>query len=378
MRFGLRSAPVDRRRSGLFWRRRLTALAAVAVVVIVFVLLISSSGGSGGHRHRTEVAGSSSGAPTPSRNARRTHRSLASTPLPFTGIPVGRWVRLRAAPSSRGEVSAARLGDVVYVVGGFDTTGHSSAVVQRLDLRNDRWSAVPPMPEALNHMSAIGYQDRLYVVGGYASPTDTSTDAVTDFWGYDPAARRWQRMPSAPEPRAAAGAAVLGHHLYVVGGRNDATAALSSLAIFDFDTGRWSLGPSLRHPREHLAAVAAGGAVWALGGRVLGVGNTDVQRYRPGAAGWQSMASMPVARSGFQAVSVRGSIVVVGGEDGAQTIPAVDRLDVRTGRWSALAELPLARHGLGVVADGPLVFTIDGGPEPGLTTSAVVSRLRVP
>jgi hypothetical protein len=90
------------------------------------------------------------------------------------------------------------------------------------------------------------------------------------------------------------------------------------------------------------------------------------------------MVSMPVARSGFQAVAVRGSIVVVGGEDGAQTVPEVDCLVLGSGRWSALANLPVARHGLGLVADGALVFAIDGGPDPGLTTSALVARLRVP
>jgi hypothetical protein len=90
------------------------------------------------------------------------------------------------------------------------------------------------------------------------------------------------------------------------------------------------------------------------------------------------MSSMPVARSGFQAVSVGDAIVVIGGENGAQTVPEVDRLDLRTGHWAPLAELPVARHGLGVVADGPLVFAIDGGPQPGLTTSRLVTRLRVP
>jgi Kelch motif len=305
-------------------------------------------------------------------------------PLPVAGIPVGRWVGLPAAPSSRGEVSAARLGDFVYVVGGFDAAGHTTAEVQRVNLRTERWRAVRAMPEALNHMSAVAYQGQLYVVGGYASPGDTSTDAVRGFWRYDPRTGRWQAMPDAPIPRAAAGAAVVGHRLYVVGGRNDTTAALSSptaalssLAIFDFGTGRWTLGPSLAHAREHVAAVAAGGSIWALGGRELGVSYTYVERYRPGASAWQSMSSMPVARSGFQAVSVDDAIVVVGGEDGAQTVPEVDRLDLRTGRWTPLAELPVARHGLGVVADGPLVFAIDGGPQPGLTTSRLVTRLRV-
>ena len=346
--------------------------------MIVLIWVIASFVGSNSPGHRTGATRPSGARTSLADGARTAHRHRASLPLPVAGIPVGRWVDLPSAPTSRGEVSAARLGDFVYVVGGFDAAGHTTAEVQRLDLRSERWSAVRAMPEALNHMSAAGYRGRLYVVGGYASPGDTSTDAVRGFWRYDPRTGRWQAMPDAPIPRAAAGAAVLGHRLYVAGGRNDATAALSSLAIFDFDTGRWSLGPSLAHAREHVAAVAAGGSIWALGGRELGVSYTYVERYRPGASAWQPMPSMPVARSGFQAVSVSDGIVVVGGEDGAQTVPEVDRFDLRTGRWTSLADLPVARHGLGVVADGRLVFAIDGGPQPGLTTSRVVTRLRVP
>lgn len=89
------------------------------------------------------------------------------------------------------------------------------------------------------------------------------------------------------------------------------------------------------------------------------------------------MNPLPVARSGFQAVSAGGSILVVGGENGASTVPEVDRLDLRTGEWKNVGDPPVPRHGLGLVADGPLVFAIDGGPQPGLTMSRVVERLRV-
>src|SRR6202012_865214 len=114
--------------------------------------------------------------------------------------------------------------------------------VRRLDLRTKRWSPAPPMPEALNHMSAVSFGGKLYVVGGDAGGADTSTGAVRGFWRYDPDTRQWASMPEAPVARAAAGSAVLGHRLYVVGGRNDATSALSSLAIFDFDSDRSTLG----------------------------------------------------------------------------------------------------------------------------------------
>jgi Galactose oxidase, central domain/Kelch motif len=358
-------------------RRRIVALLGL-IAVVGLVALTAGAIGDGTGRGHARAAHPAHGAAT-SRALSPTSRPHSAPAPSLAGIPVGRWTDMPTAPTSRGEVSAAPLGQMAYVVGGFDQSGRTTATVQRLDLRDGRWSTSVEMPEPLNHMSAVGYDGKLYVVGGYSQPSDTSAGAVRGFWRFDPATGRWSVMPDAPLARAAAGAAVLGHRLYVAGGRTDTLTTISTLAIFDFDTGKWSLGPPLQHPREHVAAVAADGAVWVLGGRALGQGNfTYVERYRPGASEWQQMPTMPIARSGFQAVAVRGKVVVVGGEGPAGTIGEVDRLDPSTGRWSRLPDLPTPRHGLGLVAEGPLVFAIDGGPHPGLTTSSVVQRLRVP
>jgi hypothetical protein len=293
--------------------------------------------------------------------------------------PVGRWTSLTPTRIARSEVSAAVVGHIAYVVGGFDDSSHTTATVERLDLRTGRWSLGKPLPRPLNHMSAVGYAGSLYVVGGYSQAADTSAGAVRDFSRFDPRTNRWLRMPPAPIARAAAGAAVLGHRLYVAGGRSDTITTISTTAIFDFDSGRWSLGPPLRRAREHVAAVAAGGALWLLGGRALGQGNfADVERLRPGARAWQSMPPMPLARSSFQAVDAAGTIVVVGGEDSTGTFGRVDAMDPATGRWRRLADLPHPRHGLGLVALGRAVYAIEGGPQAGLTTSRTVDRLLVP
>jgi Kelch motif len=354
-------------------------VALLALIAVVLVVVGLSA-------HVFDSAASHRRAASPDRSARAAsalHGASASrsprvqTPS-LVGVPVGRWTTQSEAPSARGEVSAALVGDVAYVVGGFDASGHTTATVQRLDLRTGHWSTSAALPEPLNHMNAVAYGGRLYVVGGYSQAGDTSAGAVRSFWRFDPATGRWSAMPPAPLARAAAGAAVLGHRLYVAGGRSDTLPTISTLAIFDFDTGKWSLGPPLHRAREHVAAVAADGAVWVLGGRALGEGSfTDVERYRPGGSSWQQLGPMPVARSGFQAVAVGGKIVVVGGEDATATIGTVDLLDPRTGSWSRLPDLPTPRHGLGLVAAGPLIFAIDGGPQPGLTMSRIVQRLRV-
>lgn len=350
-------------------RRRITASAGLIAGVAVAVLASTQLGGGAGSRP--------SGSDGNSMVRPAGTRSDAALAVSLAGVPVGRWTTLPDSPLSRGEVSAALTGHVAYVVGGFDPTGRTTAAVQRLDLRTGRWSISAPLPVPLNHMSAVGYSGELYVVGGYSQAGDTSAGAVRSFWRFDPATGRWSAMPPAPLARAAAGAAVLGHRLYVAGGRSDTLTTIATLAIFDFDTGTWSVGPSLHHAREHVAAVAADGAVWLLGGRALGQGNfTDVERYRPGAAAWQQMAPMPIARSGFQAVAVDGKIIVVGGES-TITFGEVDEFDPANDRWSRLPSLPTPRHGLGLVADGPLVLAIDGGRQAGLSTSRVVERLRV-
>lgn len=365
---------MDRRRAARARqvRRRRFGAGLLLAVVAGLVWLIVRAGPA--HHPTPAVAHARSAA----RGAARHRAASVPTAAELARIPVGRWTLRPPALLSRGEVSAARVGDAVYVVGGFTTNDRSTAAVERFDPRSGRWSMSRPLPQALNHMSAVGYGQNLYVVGGYSQSGDTSAGAVRSFWRFSPASGRWTPMPDAPLARAAAGAAVLGHRLYVAGGRSDTLTTIATLAIFDFDSGRWSLGPSLHHAREHVAAVAADGAVWLLGGRALGQGSfADVERYRPGGAAWQRMAPMPVARSGFQAVFASGEIVAVGGEDATSMIGEVDALNPATRRWRRLADLPTPRHGLGLIALGPLVFAIEGGPQPGLTMSRAVQRLRV-
>ncbi|HEY5246511.1 MAG TPA: kelch repeat-containing protein, partial [Acidimicrobiales bacterium] len=146
-------------------RRRLTALAGMVAVVVVLVVILSSTGHSSHGHHATTASARASTKPKASAGTKAATRPAATPALSLSGIPVGRWTSLPESPTPRGEVSAARIGNVVYVVGGFDSTGHTTSEVQRLDLVSGRWSTVAPMPQPLNHMSAVDYGGRLYVVG---------------------------------------------------------------------------------------------------------------------------------------------------------------------------------------------------------------------
>ena len=90
-----------------------------------------------------------------------------------------RWDTLARSTIARTEVAAARIGDGAYVVGGFaPPDGATSDVVERYDLRLNRWARVKPIPQAVNHAAAVAYDGDLYVVGGYTAGSGLAAETA--------------------------------------------------------------------------------------------------------------------------------------------------------------------------------------------------------
>jgi N-acetylneuraminic acid mutarotase len=297
------------------------------------------------------------------------------------GARQDRWTALEPAPLERTEVAAARLGRFVYVVGGFDgPSGRTVAAVERYDIRRDRWRLLPEMPVALNHPTTVAHRGMLYVHGGYTGADDL-TAPTGALLRYDPARRRWRRLPASPTPRAAHALAAIDGRIYAAGGAND-SGSLSSLEIYDIQRRRWSRGPGFPGPaRNHTTGVASGGRFYVLAGRDAG-NFTAAERYDPRRRAWETLPPLRVARGGIASARLRdGRIVVFGGErlePGGTTIADVELFDARRRRWSRLPDVATPRHGLGGVALGRRVYAIEGGPTPGLDFSRAIEYLDVP
>jgi len=293
------------------------------------------------------------------------------------GAAAPEWRRLRSSMIARTEVAAARIGDAAFVVGGFAAPGGAtSAIVERYDLRLDRWTRVAPLPLAVNHAAAVSHEGRLYVLGGYTA-RDGLARETSALQRYDPRTNRWTRLADAPTVRAALAAGVIGDRLYAAGGAREGRA-LNRLEIYDFARDRWSTGPPMRTAREHLAATVHRGALYVLAGRAAGRGNFAVaERYVAARRRWERLPAMRKPRGGIAAATVGGRVVVVGGEEGAGTIAEVESFDPRRRRWRAEPPLPTPRHGLGAVAFGASIVVLEGGPQPGLTYSDRAEALRI-
>lgn len=187
-----------------------------------------------------------------------------------------RWRTLARSTVARTEVAAARIGDGAYVVGGFAAPGGATTdIVERYDLRLDRWARVAPIPQAVNHAAAVAYDGDLYVAGGYTAVSGLAAE-TNALWRYEPGADRWTRLRGAPTARGAIAAATVNGRIVVVGGEENA-GTIAEVESFDPRTRRWRSEPRLKTPRHGLGAISHRGRVVVLeGGPTPGLDYSDV------------------------------------------------------------------------------------------------------
>jgi Galactose oxidase, central domain/Kelch motif len=300
--------------------------------------------------------------------------SPPATSARSTAAPGGvAWRALGSAPSERTEVTAAAAGADVYLAGGYRGDGGTLPTVQIYDTRHDRWRAGPELPVAVNHAMAATVGGAVDVFGGYRSDGKPSAAAFRlDHGG-------WRRLADMPEGRAAGTAVAVGGKAYLAGGIGPEGLARTML-VLDAAANRWSVAPGPPTPREHLGGAAADGKVYTVGGRVRGRGDLDaVEVFDPAAARWTALAPLPTPRGGLGATATaNGFVVAAGGEPSSErttTFAEAEALDIRTGAWRSLPPMPSPRHGLGVAAIGTVVYTLAGGPRPGLHVSSTAEAI---
>jgi hypothetical protein len=306
--------------------------------------------------------------------ARPSPSPTTAPPARSTPVPAGlAWRPLTPAPSERTEVTAAALGPEVYLIGGYRRDGATLSTVEVYDTRGNRWRRGPELPLAVNHAMAATVGGAVHVFGGYTSDGKPSASAFRlDRDG-------WRRLADLPAGRAAGTAVAVGDRVYLAGGIGPDGLARTML-VFDASADRWSIAPGPPTPREHLAGAAAGGKVYTIGGRVRGRGDLDaVEAFDPATGRWTALPPLPTPRGGLGgAATANGFVVAVGGEPSSErktTFAEAQALDVRTGAWRSLPPMPRPRHGLGVAAIGTIVYTLAGGPQPGLHVSSTAEAI---
>ncbi len=275
--------------------------------------------------------------------------------------PAAQWRELKDAPIARQFTGSTVDDGTLWVVGGL-TQDAVTPAVWGYDPAIDTWKQGPDLPLPLHHTTAVTYKGEVVVIGGWTSQNGNLSAIVSDKV-FALRAGAWVALPPIPNPRVAAGAAVVGDKIVVVGGQANGKLVTTTEV---FDGTAWSDAAPIPTGREHLAATTDGTYVYAVGGRDLSSDKNTFafERFDPATGAWQTLPNMPTPRGGVAATFVDGRIVAAGGEEPTRVLDTVEAYDIDTGTWSTLAPLGVPRHGMALASVGNAVFAVGGARRP--------------
>jgi hypothetical protein len=170
-------------------------------------------------------------------------------------------------PEARSDVSAATLDGTTYLVGGYDGSVMTPAVLATTDGASFKPIARLAIP--VRYAAVAGVGSTLWVVGGVTNTSESGavdTDAVQKV---DLVSGRVTVTGRLPQPMGHAAALVLDGQIFVLGGRS---GTVPSAAMYRLDPASGALAPAghLPEPVSDAGAVAVGGVGYLVGGEITG------------------------------------------------------------------------------------------------------------
>jgi hypothetical protein len=178
------------------------------------------------------------------------------------------------------------------------------------------WTSGPDMLEGYHEVRAAVLEGKLYVVGGRTGH-GTNHHCVSTVQVYDPDTGRWSRMRPLPEPLAAVGLAVHKGQLYCFGGIREAFWwgwPVASAYRFDPSTQEWTRLPPMPIARSNFATGVLAGRIYCAGGNIHWPNATDrIDIYDPALNQWLEPGSMPQQRGSCTGGPWRDMFVIAPG-----------------------------------------------------------------
>jgi N-acetylneuraminic acid mutarotase len=244
-------------------------------------------------------------------------------------LPVALW----------GNAGATTDGCTFLSIGGQDGAGVAQATVSRYDLLADSWTARAPMPEGRFGLTAATVGQKVYVFGGYTGPDVQIGD---NNYIYDAATNTWTTgdpVPLAGGIATAAEAAFRGR-VYVIGGDDGDLNSNDTNLLYDPATDTWRNRAPMPTPRENNVAVTLGSKIYVAGGLQVQVsfdGLNTFESYDPRTNTWATLAPMNSPRISPGIATDGRYIYVFGGSSSyspQRDLRSAERYDPITDTWA--------------------------------------------
>ncbi|XP_074651691.1 kelch-like protein 31 [Tubulanus polymorphus] len=161
---------------------------------------------------------------------------------------VDSWVTVASLSSSRRSIAVASYNGRIYAVGG-SGDGKICGKVERYNPLLNKWESRRPLkiPRFFGLLAPV--KNRLFLIGGATLDSTGNVICASTVECYTPLNDTWTTVNPMQEPRAEAGLAVLGHHIYVIGGYSwDKGKRLDSVERYDAELNSWESCTAIDKP----------------------------------------------------------------------------------------------------------------------------------
>lgn len=274
-------------------------------------------------------------------------------------------------------LGGATLDGALYIYGGHSGAAHSYSHAEQGDAilkltldGHGQWERLAEGP-ALQGLALVAHGDKLYRIGGFTAKNAEGEEH--DLWSqdtvaaFDPRAGKWTDLAPLPEPRSSFDAAVLGDHVYVIGGWQLRGKDLDSIwhtTAWRLDLSNpaatWEPIPSPPFQRRALSVAAHQGKVYAIGGmQAEGGPSRRVDVLNPATGEWargpEFLGDKPLAGFGTSAFALGDRLYVSTMEGKLQ------RLSADGQSWRVARELPTPRFFHRMLPANDHQFVVVGG-----------------
>jgi len=248
-----------------------------------------------------------------------------------------KWETISEGPKLQGLALVAH-GGKLYRIGGFEARNEkgeesslwSSNSVASFDPATLQWTELATLPEPRSSFDAAVIGDHVYVVGGWAMAGDARSVWHETAWKMNLASEKpeWTAIAKAPFERRAIAVAAHEGKLYVIGGMTSGDETVLETDIYDPATDEWSRGPELV---GNSGLTGFGASAFATNGHLYVTTVTGtLQKLSDDGSAWSVVGQTPTSRFFHRMLPVDDKrFVVVGGSNMSGRIKAVDVFKVR-------------------------------------------------
>lgn len=273
------------------------------------------------------------------------------------------------APQRCVEAARARLGDELFLFGGYISMDRVSNRVDVLDLGLRKWTKTSKLPAGMPHThngTTTDGKRYIFSIGGQLGPN--CSPAVASCFAFDAQTHKWMRLPDLPEPRYMPLVQFYNGKLHCLGGsKKDRQSPAADHWSLPIENGqplnqKWLEEAPLPSGRTHAASHMVGAKLFVFGGQQGDVPpipgdpefacnfDSPIERLFDEVYAFdlethrcEAMAPMPqkVSHTEHAVLQIDQTILIVGGVlDRMTTNDVILAYNLTQNRWDEIGRLP--------------------------------------